>query len=68
MSTSSSSAAERDFKKEFLRIFFTVFIVLLSCFTIYFVNHNENNQYIIKTLEHNGSADEGDALFKINCV
>ena len=68
MSTSSSSAAERDFKKEFLRIFFTVFLVLLSCFTIYFVNHNENNQYIIKTLEHNGSADEGDALFKINCV
>ena len=68
MSTSSSSAAERDFKKEFLRIFFTVFIVLLSCFTIYFVNHNQNNQYIIKTLEHNGSADEGDALFKINCV
>jgi len=68
VSTSSSSAAERDFKKEFLRIFFTVFIVLLSCFTIYFVNHNENNQYIIKTLEHNGSADEGDALFKINCV
>ena len=68
MSKSSSSAAERDFKKEFLRIFFTVFIVLLSCFTIYFVNHNENNQYIIKTLEHNGSADEGDALFKINCV
>ena len=68
MSTSSSSAAERDFKKEFLRIFFTVFVVLLTCFSIFFVNHNENNKYIIKTLELNGSADQGDALFKINCV
>ena len=68
MSTSSSSAAERDFKKEFLRIFFIVFLVLLTCFSIFFVNHNENNKYIIKTLELNGSAEKGDALFKINCV
>ena len=68
MSTSSSSAVERDFKKEFLRIFFIVFVVLLSCFSIFFINHNENNKYIIKTLELNGSAEEGDALFKINCV
>ena len=32
------------------------------------VNHHENNKYIIETLELNGSAEEGDALFKINCV
>ncbi len=68
MSTSSSSAAERDFKKEFLKVFFTVFVVLLTCFSIFFVKNNENNKYIIKTLDLNGSADEGDALFKINCV
>ena len=68
MSTSSSSAAERDFKKEFLKIIFIVFVVLLTCFSIFFVNHNKNNKYIIKTLELNGSADKGDALFKINCV
>ena len=68
MSTSSSSAAERDFKKEFLKIFFIVFVVLLICFSIFFVKHHENNNYIIKTLEINGSAEEGDALFKINCV
>ena len=68
MSTSSSSAAERDFKKEFLKVFFTVFVVLLTCFSIFFVNNNENNKYIIETLELNGSAEEGDALFKINCV
>ena len=68
MSTSSSSAAERNSKKEFLKkvlIFFTVSLVLIS---ILFLNHHENNKYIIETLELNGSAKEGDALFKINCV
>ena len=67
MSTSSSTAAERDFKKEFLKIVLIVFGVLLICFSILFVNH-ENNKYVIETLELNGSAEEGDALFKINCV
>ena len=68
MSTSSSSAAERYFKKEFLKNLFIVFFVLLICFSIFFVNHHENNKYIIETLELKGSAEEGDALFKINCV
>ncbi len=68
MSTSSSTAAERDFKKEFLKIVFIVFGVLLICFLIIFVKHQENNNYIIKTLELNGSVEKGDALFKINCV
>ena len=63
MSTSSSTAAERDFKREFLKIVFVVFGVLLICFSIFFVNHPENNKYIIETLELNGSAEEGDALF-----
>ena len=68
MSTSSSTAAERDFKKEFLKIVFIVFGVLLIFLSIFFVKHNENNRYIIETLELNGSAEKGDALFKINCV
>ena len=68
MSTSSSTAAERDFKKEFSKIVFIVFGVLLICFSIFFVNHHENNKYIIETLQLNGSAEEGDALFKMNCV
>ena len=68
MSTSSSSAAERYFKRGFLKVFFIVLVVLLICFSIFFLNHNEKNQYIIKTLEHNGSVEEGNALFKINCV
>ena len=68
MSTSSSSAAEREFKKEFLKNFFGIFAVLFIFFSIFFLNHHENNKYIIETLELNGSAEEGDALFKINCV
>ncbi len=68
MSTSSSSAAERNFKREFLKNFFIVFVVLGIFFSIFFVNHHENNEYIIKTLKLNGSAEEGNALFKVNCV
>ena len=68
MSTSSSSAAERDLKKELLKIFFIVFVVSLLCFTIFFVNHYENNKFIIETLKLNGSTVKGDALFKMNCV
>ena len=68
MSTSSSTAAERDFKREFLNIVFILFGVLLICFLIFTVKHQEKNKFIIETLELNGSAEEGDALFKINCV
>ena len=68
MSTSSSSAAEKDSKREFLKNLFIVFVVLFIFFLIFFAKHHENNKYIIETLELNGSAEEGVALFKINCV
>ena len=68
MSTSSSSAAEKELKREFLKIIFIAFVVLLICFSIFFITHQKNNKYIIETLELDGSAEEGDALFKINCV
>ena len=68
MSTSSSSAAERDHKREFLKKIFIVFVVLFICFSIFFLNHHKDNKYIIETLQINGSAKEGDALFKTNCV
>ena len=68
MSTSSSSAAERNFKREFLKKFLNVFVFLLICFSIFFFYHHETNKYIIETLELNGSAKEGYAIFKINCV
>jgi len=47
VSTSSSTAAERDFKREFLKIVFVVFGVLLICFSIFFLNNHENNKYIM---------------------
>ncbi len=68
MSTSSSSAAERVLKREFFKKFLIFFVFLLICFSIFFLNHHENNKFIIETLELNGSAKEGDALFKMNCV
>ena len=68
MSTSSSSAAEKDLKKEFLKKVLIFFVIVLFCFSIFLLNHHENNKYIIKTLELSGSAKEGYALFKINCV
>ena len=68
MSTSSSSAAEKEFKRELLKKIFIFFVVILACFSIFLVNHRENNEYITKTLELKGSAEEGDALFKMNCV
>ena len=64
MSTSSSSAAET----EFLKIFSIVLVFFLIFLLIFFFRHNENNKYIVETLELSGSAEEGDALFKINCV
>ena len=68
MSTSSSSAAERCLKREFLKKSCIVFVVLIILFSIFFLNHNANNKYIIETLELNGSAKEGYSLFKMNCV
>ena len=68
MSTSSSSAAEKDFKRVLIKIFFVFFIVFLIFSLINFVNHHENNKYITETLVLNGSAEKGDSLFKINCV
>ena len=68
MSTSSSSAAEIGLKRKFLNKFFFVFVILLICFSIFLLSHNEKNKFIIETLEINGSAEKGDSLFKVNCV
>jgi len=68
VSTSSSSAAEKNLKKEFLKMLCILFVVLFLLFSIFFLNNNKNNEYIKETLELNGAAKEGDALFKMNCV
>ena len=69
MSTSSSSAAERDLIREFLKKFFIFVVISLICFSIFLLyNHKKNDKYILETLELNGSTEDGDALFKMNCV
>ena len=68
MTTSSSSAAEKLLKMKFWKQFFIIFGIFLICATFFYLNLEENNTYILKTLELNGSVEEGDILFKMNCV
>ena len=69
MTTSSSSAAEKNLITKIWKRFFIPLLVLLLCITLLvFFNQEENNIYILKTLELSGSVDEGDNLFKMNCV
>ena len=68
MTTSSSSAAEKFSRIEKWKKFFICFVILLMLFIFFYINKNENNQYILKTLELNGSVKDGNSLFKTNCV
>ena len=68
MSTSSSSAAEKNLRREFFYKISFVSVIFFISFIIFFFNHDENIKYIIKNLELDGSVNKGDALFKINCV
>jgi len=66
--TSSSSAAEKFLIMELWKKFLITFLFLSMCFLFITLNHNENSQYIVKTLQVNGSLKDGDAIFKTNCV
>ncbi len=68
MTTSSSSAAEKTLKTKIWKGFFIVCVILLISGSYFYFNYEENNTYILKTLELNGSVKEGDTLFKMNCV
>ena len=68
MTTSSSSAAEKISKLEIWKKFLISFVVLLLCVLIFHLNHHDKNQYVLKTLELDGSIEKGDSLFKTNCV
>ena len=67
MTTSSSSAAEKTLKMKILKLFF-IFFMFLMIFSFVYLNHEEKNTYILKTLELKGSFNAGDTLFKMNCV
>ena len=68
MTSSSSSAAEKTSIIGFWKKIFIVFLISTICAVSVYLNQEKNNPYILKTLELNGSATEGDALFKMNCV
>ena len=68
MSTSSSSAAEKNLKIKFWKQFFILLLILIVFVALFYFNQEENNTYILKTLELSGSVNEGDSLFKMNCV
>ena len=68
MTTSSSSAAEKKIKLDIWKIVFISLLVVLMIFVLIYLNNHEKNQYILKTLELDGSVKDGNALFKTNCV
>ena len=68
MTTSSSSAAEKTLKTKIWKRVFIFCMILLIIGSFLYFNYEENNTYILKTLELNGSVKEGDNLFKMNCV
>ena len=68
MTTSSSSAAEKKIKLKIWKKVFIVLIVAFIIFVLIYLKNHESNQYILKTLELEGSVKDGNALFKTNCV
>ena len=68
MTTSSSSAAEKIIKLQIWKKLFIVLFFALVIFVLIYLKNHESNQYILKTLELEGSVKDGNALFKTNCV
>jgi len=68
VTTSSSSAAEKKKKLEIWKMVFIVLLVAFIIFVLIYLKNHESNQYILKTLELEGSVKDGNALFKTNCV
>ena len=68
MTTSSSSAAEKKIKLEIWKMVLIVLLFAFIIFVLIYLKNHESNQYILKTLELEGSVKDGNALFKTNCV
>ena len=68
MTTSSSSAAEKNFIVKYWKQCVILLLISFICVALFYLNQEKNNRYILKTLELNGSVQEGDSLFKVNCV
>ncbi len=68
MTTSSSTAAEKNLIVKFWKQCLILFLILLICVALFFFKNEQNNGYILKTLELRGSVNDGNTLFKMNCV
>ncbi len=68
MSTSSSTAAEKKITLEIWKKVFIVLLVVLTSVVLIYLNNQDKNQYILKTLALDGSAKDGNVIFKTNCV
>ena len=68
MTTSSSSEAEKNLKKGIWKKILIFFVVIFISFILFYLNYHEQNDYVVETLQLNGSVEDGDALFKTNCV
>ena len=68
MTTSSSSASKKNSIIALWKKFIIIFVILIMIGLFLYLKKDENNTYILKTLELSGSVKEGDALFKMNCV
>lgn len=68
MTTSSSTAAEKNIKINlFIKIFLPMMIVII-CTIIFFLTHPVISEYARETLNLDGSIQNGNNLFKMNCV
>ena len=68
MTRSSSSAVEKNLNKVIWKSSLIFFVVFFIFFVVFYFSNQEDNQYILKTLDLKGSVKDGNALFKTNCV
>ena len=68
MTTSSSSAAEKPSITKIWKRLLILFLTIIIFVVFFFFNQKENNTFVSQTLELKGSVEDGDTLFKMNCV
>ena len=68
MTSSSSSAVEKDYSKESLIKGILIIAIILISLALLFLASYGDSEYTRKTLKLEGSLTTGDGLFKMNCV
>ena len=68
MTTSSSSAAEKFLSKNLFSKIFIGISSLVVLVSILFFFMTDQNEFVKKTLDLDGSKNNGENLFKMNCV